>query len=105
MTAIIQGMYYIVTGLWPAFNVSSFEKVTGPKTDKWLVKVMGFTLAGIGVVLLIAEPDTARLLGIIIAAILGFADLYYALRGVISKIYLGDAVIQALIIAGWVLWV
>jgi hypothetical protein len=38
---IAQSIYYIATGLWPVFNLRSFERVTGPKTDGWLVKQAG----------------------------------------------------------------
>jgi hypothetical protein len=47
-----QGLYYILTGLWPVVSMQSFELVTGPKTDDWLVQTVGLLLAVIGMTLL-----------------------------------------------------
>jgi hypothetical protein len=30
-----------VTGVWPIPHLQSFEAVTGPKKERWLVKTMG----------------------------------------------------------------
>jgi hypothetical protein len=30
-----------VTGVWPILRLRSFEAVTGPKKERWLVKTMG----------------------------------------------------------------
>jgi hypothetical protein len=37
----LQALYYLATGLWPLVHLSSFEAVTGPKTDDWLVHMVG----------------------------------------------------------------
>ena len=36
-----QGAYYVASGLWPIFHRRSFEAVTGPKKDWWLVVTVG----------------------------------------------------------------
>ena len=41
-----QGGYYAITGVWPLVHMRSFEAVTGPKQDHWLVH----TVAGLLVV-------------------------------------------------------
>jgi hypothetical protein len=41
-----QAAYYLATGLWPLVHLPSFEAVTGPKTDDWLVHMVGL-LAGV----------------------------------------------------------
>jgi hypothetical protein len=97
----IQGIYFLVTGLWPVFNISSFEKVSGPKTDKWLVKTFGLLVAGTGIVLIVAK-DSPKLLGILSALALGLTDIYYSLKGRISKTYLLDAVAEVIFVALWV---
>jgi len=43
--AIGQGLCYPLTGLWPLVSLRSFEKVTGPKADDWLVKTVGALIA------------------------------------------------------------
>ena len=39
--ALTQGVFYLATGLWPIVHLPSFERVTGRKKEKWLVKAMG----------------------------------------------------------------
>jgi hypothetical protein len=34
-------IYYALTGIWPILHMASFEAVTGPKVDRWLVKMVG----------------------------------------------------------------
>jgi hypothetical protein len=41
LVGITQGTYYAATGLWPILWMRSFEAVTGPKQDHWLVKTVG----------------------------------------------------------------
>ena len=50
-----QSAYYILTGLWPLVHFASFELVTGPKTDDWLVRMVGLLVVLIGVTLAVAE--------------------------------------------------
>ena len=52
--AIAQGGFYVATGLWAIVHIGSFQKVTGPKTDIWLVKTVGLLLVAIGAGLLLA---------------------------------------------------
>ncbi|RJQ65710.1 MAG: hypothetical protein C4519_27390 [Desulfobacteraceae bacterium] len=102
----IQGLYYLVMGLWPVLNIGSFEEVTGPKTDLWLVKTVGILIVVCGFVLVLsAYRRRIRLevafLGIGIALALIIIELVYVTIGTISPIYLLDAVVQALLIVGW----
>jgi hypothetical protein len=39
--AVTQGVYYVATGIWPLLDIESFERITGPKADRWLVKTVG----------------------------------------------------------------
>jgi hypothetical protein len=102
----IQGSVYVVSGLWPVVHLRSFEKVTGPKTDGWLVKTVGGLLAVVGASLIVGgvmrRPSRAlRLLGIGTASVLGIDDVVYAGRGRISKIYFADAALQGALGALW----
>lgn len=47
---LIQGAYYALTGLWPLFSVRTFQRVTGPKSDLWLVKTAGLLIAAIAAI-------------------------------------------------------
>jgi hypothetical protein len=104
--AVVQGAYYAATGIWPILHLRSFEAVTGPKAEGWLVKTVGGVIGVVGATLLAAglrkrvTPEVA-LLGAGSAAVLGAVDVWYAARGRISPVYLLDALPQAVIAAGW----
>lgn len=36
--AAVHGGYFLLTGIWPLVHRRSFERVTGPKSDYWLVQ-------------------------------------------------------------------
>jgi len=46
-----ESAYYLVTGAWPLLHYSSFERVSGPKRDDWLVKTLGLLLLPIAATL------------------------------------------------------
>src|SRR4051794_25887508 len=50
----IQGLYFALTGIWPLLDINSFQIVTGPKTDLWLVQTVGAILGIIGISFCIA---------------------------------------------------
>ncbi|MDB5073683.1 MAG: hypothetical protein JWM87_4794 [Candidatus Eremiobacteraeota bacterium] len=101
--------YYIVSGVWPLAHMRSFEAVTGPKADKWLVKTVGALALANGVALAFgARRDAIALETIVLAACSATAfaaiDLVYVSRGTIRPVYLADAAVElalaAAIIAG-----
>ena len=103
-----QGVYWLLTGIWPFVHMGSFLAVSGPKHDLWLVKTVGLLIAVIGGVLVAAArsrrvtPEIAGL-GIASAAALTAIDVFYALKGVIWKTYLLDAAAELALIGLW-LW-
>ncbi|HYF38590.1 MAG TPA: hypothetical protein VD930_02795 [Gemmatimonadales bacterium] len=108
--ALFQGLFYVATGIWPLIDIVSFQIVTGPKTDLWLVRTVGVLVAVIGAVLIAASrarritPEIALLA---VGAALGLAaiDLRYALSGRISAVYLADAVAEiGLSVLWWIGW-
>jgi hypothetical protein len=104
--ALGQGAFYLLTGLWAIVHLRSFEAVTGPKTDDWLVRTVGVLVTVIGLVLMLAwrRRRVVPEVGVLAAgSALGLAgiDLVYALGGVISPVYLLDALVE-LVLAG--LW-
>ncbi len=106
--AIMQGSYYFATGLWPILSMGTFEKVTGPKTDDWLVKTVGALIAVTGGTLLVSglgngPSNDLQLLAAGNAAALAVVDVTYVARGRISRIYLLDAVLELALLAGWML--
>jgi hypothetical protein len=110
--AIIQAVYFLITGVWPIVHLRSFMAVTGPKVDYWLVKTVGVLVAVIALVMgMAAVRGEGRIsveiftLAVAGAAALGAVDVIYVVKRVIPKIYLVDAVAEAILIAAWlVLW-
>ena len=108
LVATGQGAMYVVTGVWPLVSLRSFERITGPKVDGWLVRTVGAVVACVGGVLLLAArrnrvtPEIA-VLGVGCAASLTAIDVVYVSRKRIAPIYLADAVVELLCIAAWAL--
>jgi hypothetical protein len=102
------GLYYLLSGVWPLLSITSFQLVTGPKTDIWLVKTIGLLLMVSGFVLALAAYRRRINLEIVVLAIgdalaLILVELVYWSSGTISAIYLLDAVLEVLLIIGWIL--
>lgn len=104
--AAVQGIYYLATGAWPFIHLGSFLAVTGPKTDIWLLYTVSVLIVVIGTVLL-AAAWLNRISGEIIVLAAGSAialtgiDVVFVFRDVIDEIYLLDAALEVLLIAGW----
>lgn len=99
-----EGVYYLVTGAWPWLSMDTFEAVTGPKVDDWLVHMVGLLAAAIGAALLVAAwrgDRTSAVLVLAVGAAAAFAavDILYAGTGRISPVYFADAIVEVLLIA------
>jgi hypothetical protein len=115
--AWFQGLYFLATGIWPLVNIASFQAVTGPKTDHlvtgregdhWLVNTVGALIISIGLTLITAAWRSnvsfeTIVLGISSAIALITIDVVYVLRGTILPVYLGDAGIELVIVAAWLM--
>ena len=108
--ARLQAIFYIVTGVWPFVSMRSFEAITGPKVDRWLVKTVGALVAVIGSGLALASRRRQLAPEIVLvaagsAAALATIDTVYVAKRRISPVYLLDAVAEIGLVAGWVrLW-
>ena len=108
LIALVQGIYFFVFLIWPLIHMNSFLKVTGPKTDLWLVKTVGILLAIIGAVLIFAYYNAEINSSIVLLAIgsalsLAVVEFVYVAKRVISPIYLADATIELALITWWLL--
>jgi hypothetical protein len=97
-----QGTYYVASGLWAVVDRQGFERVTGRKTDYWLVRTVGLLAAAIGLTLLMGARDgrpssETRLLGAAAGASFTAIDLLFVAKGRISPIYLVDAAVHGLL--------
>jgi energy-converting hydrogenase Eha subunit E len=109
-TAWAQGGYYLLTGVWPLVHLPSFEWVTGPKTDDWLVRTVGLLVGAVGVGLLLAARRGRVTLDLVVVAALcalalAAVDVVYVADGTLRPVYLLDA-LPELGLAGlwWVGW-
>lgn len=101
---LFQAWYYIGTGLWPLASRRCFEAATGPKTDWWLVQMVGLLAAAIGTSIAVGARDerpspAIRTLGVLSALSFAGIDVVHAARRRISPIYLGDAAVELALIA------
>ena len=85
----------------------TFIAVTGRKTDVWLVKTVGALLVVIGIALIVGSnseeiKSSTICLGVSSALALALVDIYYGLRKFISKIYLGEAVVELIFVFLWI---
>ena len=104
--ALAQGLYYIVTGIWPVVHMRSFVKVTGPKTDLWLVHTVGAMLIAVGGGLLVAGMQRQFQPALIVVAMLSAAvlcavEVIYVSKRTISRIYLLDTAIEIGFLLAW----
>jgi hypothetical protein len=97
------GIYYLITGIWPIVSPDSFQAITGPKVDMWVVKTTGALISVIGGVLTWVGLRGSRspevpALGIGSAVSLAGSDIIYATSGKIRRIYLLEAMSEAALI-------
>jgi hypothetical protein len=105
---LAQAAYFVATGVWPLISPGSFQAVTGPKDEMWLVKTFGLLVtavgAGIGTAAMSRRvPPSIRVTAVGSAAVLAAADGWYVARGRIPKTYLIDAVAEAGFVAALLL--
>jgi hypothetical protein len=104
--AYVQAAYFLLTGVWPVMHVRSFLAVTGPKRDLWLVKTVGLLIAVEGAAIGVAAYGRAVTPPVILLAIGGAVvllaiDVVYVAKRVIGRVYLADALVEAVLIAAW----
>jgi hypothetical protein len=103
-----QAVYYMLTGIWPLLDLTTFQAVTGPKTDLWLVQMVGALAVAIGMALGVAVRANRRspeILTLSVTSAIAFTavDLLYAWR--LSPVYLADAAVEiAIIVFVLILW-
>ena len=98
--------YLIATGVWPVVHRGSFERVTGPKRDFWLVRIVGALVAVSGATLAISvvrgrRSPEARAVAAGSAVVFSVADVWAGMNQ--SRVYFADLVPQALFIPAWFL--
>lgn len=103
-----QSMYYLVTAIWPFVSSTSFQEILGPKQDWWLVQTFSLLIAGIAIAMLASLKvsrtcQETRLYGLSVATVLATSEVWFVVSGTIRVTYLIDAVVQLLIVIGWLI--
>ncbi len=96
-----QGLYYLVTGLWPIIHLSSFEVVTGPKASIFLLYMISFLTVVIAITLLLSfnKEKSREIIFLSLASPLAFMINEVLFRGQIRGIYFLDFAIEVIFIA------
>ena len=97
----IQALYYLASGVWPLLSIRTFEAVTGPKREDWLVRTVGVLVSVVGLVALRHRGPVVRDLSVGSALALGAVDVVGVASGRLRPVYLVDAVAEAGFVAGW----
>ncbi len=104
--SLIQGAYYLITGMWSIISQRTFQKVTGSKESVWLVKTAGVLFRVIGGALMVGglrpRPSMeSQFLGPATAMGVAAAEIVYTTEDRIPPVYLLDAVVEASFLIGW----
>jgi uncharacterized membrane protein HdeD (DUF308 family) len=93
----LQGMYYLLTGLFPFVHFGAFEALTGRKRDRWLVRTVGLLAAVIGLAL-VRRPSQGGELADLSAGAFAVADMLAVRAGQLPT-YLADAAVEGAFVA------
>jgi hypothetical protein len=104
--ALAHGVFNVLGGLWPLVSMRTFELVSGPKVDRWLVRTVCGLMVANGLVQVGAARSgeglrQARQVGLGTAGVLAVVDVVYVAAGRISRVYLVDAAMEAGWVAAW----
>jgi lactate dehydrogenase-like 2-hydroxyacid dehydrogenase len=102
---IVQGVYYIATGVAPFISRRAFESVTGSKREWWLVETVGALVTAVGAGALAAavrDSVTPELVTVAAGCAAGLAtiDIVYVARRRIAPVYLVDAAAEVALLTG-----
>jgi hypothetical protein len=100
----LQAAYYLLTGTWSILHRRSFERVTGPKHDYWLVRTVGALAVAVGGVLGYAAVTGRRQRESVLLAVasaLAFASADVQAARASSRVYLGDVLLHILFVPAW----
>jgi hypothetical protein len=105
---ILQTFYYLITSIWALVDIRSFMRITGPKTDLWLVKTVAVLLLAISFSFIASLKFRSYEVSVITLAVsccllLICIDCFYVWKGTISKVYLLDAVAELCLLIGWLI--
>ena len=106
LVALVMGIFWLVSGVWPIVHLRSFMWVTGPKVDRWLVRTVGALIVAVSLGLLQSSkkddvPAEVETIACASAVSLAAVDVIYVAKRRIRPVYLLDAVAELALVALW----
>jgi hypothetical protein len=103
LLSIAQGITYVATGAWPLLSMRTFQMVTGPKRDDWLVRTVGGLAVAMGSGMIAGRDRPATVRPFAVAGAITFiaADVIGVASVRLRPVYLLDAAVQSVFLAGW----
>jgi hypothetical protein len=103
---LVQGCYYLLTGLWAVLDADSFQRITGEKSDLPLVRTVSVLLVAIagGLVLAARKPQPcAEIVCVAVATAAGLTaiDVVHVSARVLAPVYLIDAAAEVALLLWW----
>ncbi|MFL5779283.1 MAG: hypothetical protein ACJ761_10105 [Chloroflexota bacterium] len=99
--ALAHAWYYLLTGIWPLVSMRTFEAVTGPKRDRWLVRTVGALVAVVGAAILRSRGRGDPFLPVASAAAFTAVDVVAVATRTVRPVYLLDAAAEIALIIAW----
>jgi hypothetical protein len=102
----LHAAFFGLGGIWAVLSRRTFEAVTGPKVDYWLVRTVGGLLTVVGVVIGLAQlrgrlTPEIRWLAMGTSGVLTAIDVVFVAKRRVRPVYLLDAITNLVLIAGW----
>lgn len=103
---LLHGIYLMITALWALLFLNSFVKITGIKTDIWLVKTIAILLLPYSLLFMWKSTHTPKLPVVNVVAVmlcmgLTTINAYYYAEGVLGTFYMIDAWIEIFLSVWW----
>ncbi len=99
-------LYLLIGGAWPLLSLPTFEEVTGPKSDHFLVRTVALILVLVASILFAQRKSpverSAVFMAMGVSFILGSVAWISAAGGWVWKIYFIDGGIHLLFACAWV---
>ncbi|MGV9013135.1 MAG: hypothetical protein ACOH13_11120 [Flavobacteriales bacterium] len=99
-------LYLLIGGAWPLLSLRTFEEVTGPKSDHFLVRTVALILVLVASILFTQRKPPVERSAVFtamgISCILGSVALFSAAGGWVWKVYFIDGGMHLLFASAWV---
>jgi hypothetical protein len=94
-----QGIYYLVTAIWPLIHLDSFIAIVGPKADmfQFYTTMLLIIVIALALLLSLGHEKTKSTLALAIFSPIAFIIVEFAFRNAIRPVFFLDFAIEAFI--------